>query len=105
MRAGHSAFLISTRNSAAAVAHLLPRVGIKHLLVSKDQAMQLLASTACEQVSSDGGPIVNIHSIPLFESLYGHLSAPFEPLPPMKKPGLDSPALIVHSSGLRFYLA
>ncbi|KAK0465824.1 NRPS-like enzyme [Armillaria novae-zelandiae] len=87
IRAGYTAFPISTRNSTAAVAHLLEHTGCKNLLVSADPAMQEVARV------QDG---INIILMPTFENLY--LKNYSEPLPHVC-PDLEQLALIVHSSG------
>ncbi|KAK0492011.1 NRPS-like enzyme [Armillaria luteobubalina] len=87
IRAGYTAFPISTRNSPVAVAHLLERTGCKSLLVSADPAMQDIART------QDG---IKTVPMPTFEDLY--LKNDSEPLPHVR-PDLEQLALIVHSSG------
>ncbi|KAI0926159.1 hypothetical protein AcV5_008690 [Taiwanofungus camphoratus] len=46
MRANYIVFPISPRNSPAAVAHLINKVGVKHVLVGCEQVMQDLAKDA-----------------------------------------------------------
>ncbi|KAK0492004.1 NRPS-like enzyme [Armillaria luteobubalina] len=87
IRTGYSAFPISTRNSPAAIAHLLESTGCKNLFVSADPAIQ-------EVISMQEG--INTISMPTFEDLY--LKNEFEPLPHVR-PDWEQPALIMHSSG------
>ncbi|KAF7353828.1 Acetyl-CoA synthetase-like protein [Mycena venus] len=82
LRAGYQAFPVSPRNSDVAIAHLLQSTGCTHVFVSGDNAMQKPGHcSGCETV---------------------FLFAPSDPaisLPPMRKVGLDAPAVILHSSG------
>ncbi|PBK64722.1 acetyl-CoA synthetase-like protein [Armillaria solidipes] len=87
IRAGYTAFPISTRNSPAAVAHLLESTGCKNLFVSADPAMQEVARM------QDG---INTIPVPTFEDLY--LKNDSEPLPHVR-PDWEQLALIIHSSG------
>ncbi len=87
IRAGYTAFPISTRNSPAAVAHLLKSTGCKNLFVSADPAMQELARM------QDG---INTIPMPTFEDLY--LKNDSEPLSHVR-PDWEQLALIVYSSG------
>ncbi|KAK0190081.1 NRPS-like enzyme [Armillaria mellea] len=70
IRSGYSAFPISTRNSPAAVAHLLESTGCKNLFVSDDPAIQ-------EVIRMQDG--TNTIPMPTFEDLY--LKSSSEPLP------------------------
>ncbi|KAK0190058.1 hypothetical protein F5146DRAFT_1139593 [Armillaria mellea] len=91
IRAGYTAFPISTRNSPAGVAHLLESTGCKNLFVSADPAMQEVARM------QDG---INTIPMPAFEDLYSKNDS--EPLPHVR-PDLEQLALIIHSSGsMRF---
>ncbi|PBK87975.1 NRPS-like enzyme [Armillaria gallica] len=87
IRTGYSAFPISTRNSPAAIAHLLESTGCKNLLVSADPSIQ-------EVIRMQDG--INTIPMPTFEDLY--LKNDSEPLPHVR-PDWEQPALIMHSSG------
>ncbi|KAK0201251.1 NRPS-like enzyme [Desarmillaria ectypa] len=87
IRAGYTAFPISTRNSPAAVAHLLESTGCKNVFVSADPAMQEVARM------QDG---IKAIPMPTFEDLY--LKSDSEPLPHVR-PDWEQLALILHSSG------
>ncbi|KAK0231808.1 NRPS-like enzyme [Armillaria nabsnona] len=87
IRAGYSAFPISTRNSPAAIAHLLESTGCKNLFVSADPAIQ-------EVIGMQDG--INTIPMPTFEDFY--LKNNSEPLPHVR-PDWEQPALIMHSSG------
>ncbi|KAG7441935.1 acetyl-CoA synthetase-like protein [Guyanagaster necrorhizus] len=87
IRAGYTAFPISTRNSPAAITHLLASTACKHLFISADPAMQEIARM-------QGG--INLIPMPTFEDLY--LNNDSEPLPHVR-PDWEQAALILHSSG------
>ncbi|KAG7451555.1 acetyl-CoA synthetase-like protein [Guyanagaster necrorhizus] len=86
IRAGYTAFPISTRNSPAAIAHLLGSTRCKYLFVNADSAMQEIAHL------QDG---IKLIPMPTFEDLY--LKNDSEPLPYV--PDWKQIALIIHSSG------
>ncbi|KLO13762.1 acetyl-CoA synthetase-like protein [Schizopora paradoxa] len=93
MRAGFIVFPISTRNSASAIAHLLTKTTVSHLLVGRENALQTLASDSLNLLSDR--PITS--TMPTFEDVYS-TSDSFTPLSPSKA-RLESPAIILHSSG------
>ncbi|KAK0483762.1 hypothetical protein IW261DRAFT_1332931 [Armillaria novae-zelandiae] len=104
LRANYVFFPISPRNSPVAVAHLLHKVGVQHILVGRDASVQDLANSALEilksQYLSDALP--EQFPIPSFEDYFqsqwerntdAELDLPLLPVDP------DSPALYLHSSG------
>ncbi|KAK0196977.1 hypothetical protein F5146DRAFT_1153799, partial [Armillaria mellea] len=104
LRANYVFFPISPRNSPVAVAHLLHKVDVQHVLVGRDASMQDLANAALEilksQYSSDMSPEQS--PIPVVEDYFqsqweknidAELELPLLPIDP------DSPALYLHSSG------
>ncbi|KAJ3539483.1 hypothetical protein NM688_g6353 [Phlebia brevispora] len=100
--AGLTAFPISPRNGAQAVAELLSRTDASHLCISSEPRMSSLAEAACRILQSDGrkSQEVEVHKMPSFDDLF---SAPTPsstnlPLPPRKR-DLDAPIIILHSSG------
>ncbi|PBK78299.1 acetyl-CoA synthetase-like protein [Armillaria solidipes] len=108
LRANYVFFPISPRNSPVAVAHLLHKVGVQHILVGRDASMQDLANEALEilksQYPSDTPP--ERSPIPVFEDYFqsqwdqntnAELDLPLLPTDP------DSPALYLHSSGTTAY--
>ena len=101
LTAGGTAFLISTINSSAAVAHLLKKTGTHTLFVSTDEAILNLASSALEDAQNDGHE-VDILSAPTFQELFSKdtENKDLDPQPSYPKNGTDSPAIILHSSGL-----
>ncbi|KAH9917018.1 uncharacterized protein B0H18DRAFT_1123857 [Fomitopsis serialis] len=105
MRANYVPFTISSRNSAAAVAHLLSKVDVKHLLIGREQAMHDLAEEAfaiLKEQSADAS-VPSTSSMPVFEELFKPSSEDDAALElsalPYKSRGADAPAIILHSSG------
>lgn len=71
MYLGLTAFPISTRNSAIAVAHLVSKIGVRQMYVSADPAMQRLAQEANELLLAKDGIEFEALPMPNFEDLYG----------------------------------
>lgn len=100
LRAGLTVFPISTRNSAAAIAHLLLHTNSSHMYISDDANIQRLAREALEGLKGHGKS-AELHRMPLFDDLF--------PPQPSEEQDTDvtlpttfdreAPALIVHSSG------
>lgn len=101
MRANCVAFPISTRNSAAAVAHLINQTDVSHILVGREQAMQDLVERSLEALRTQHGdtPRVTLSSVPTFEELYSDDGLDTTEDVPWKPQGPDTPSLILHSSG------
>ncbi|KAJ7449030.1 hypothetical protein B0H11DRAFT_2079260 [Mycena galericulata] len=102
-RANYVAFPISPRNSPAAVAHLIDKVGVKHLLIGQEPAMLELANAAGD-ILKEKYPLTSrpdMSYVPLFEDLFlpesERLLGPDDL--PYEYKGPDSPACIFHSSG------
>ncbi|KAK7472205.1 hypothetical protein VKT23_000327 [Stygiomarasmius scandens] len=74
MRANFILFPISPRNSPQAVAHLINKVGVAHMLVGHDQSMQELMEKATGFLKTDYGygndRLPTMSMMPLFEDLY-----------------------------------
>ncbi|KAF8908295.1 acetyl-CoA synthetase-like protein [Mucidula mucida] len=97
-------FPISTRNSAHAIAHLINEVGVSHVFVGHDTALDDLLKQATEllqtQYTSTNAPTTL--AMPTFEELFkddweAYLDREGElPRAPMNP---DAPALYLHSSG------
>lgn len=99
---GATPFLISTRNSPAAVAHLMSTTNVSAVFVSPDAQMQSLAAAALRKlVQPEGGMGSKIHkfSTPKHDDLFNSLAVTLKPLQLPTSVTLDSPALILHSSG------
>jgi acyl-CoA synthetase (AMP-forming)/AMP-acid ligase II len=102
MRSNCVAFPISPRNSPSAVAHLLKQVGVHHLLVSGDYAMQQLAQTSLEILASGTGPatIPSVSEFPSFGDIY--LSSSdilLSEMPCYERRDSTEVVLYIHSSG------
>lgn len=114
MRAGHTVFLISPRNSPAALAHLLLATGTSVFFASGDPSMQELAKGALailKQKQSEGEPKLNginlddmMLRLPSFDEFYDLSPEPrqdFEVPPPFdtSEAMLYRRCMIAHSSG------
>ncbi|KAH9911161.1 uncharacterized protein B0H18DRAFT_945218, partial [Fomitopsis serialis] len=104
IRANCVAFPISTRNSPAAVAHLIEKTGVKHILVGREQAMRELVAQSLEVLRTQypAFPQPELSPMPVFAELYtsddsdealSSVDAPYE------RQDSDTLALILHSSG------
>lgn len=60
MRAGYSAFPISTRNSPVAVAHLLREVKVAHVLVGSERALQALISESLALIEGKAKQTISV---------------------------------------------
>ena len=69
LKSGFTVFLISTRNSAAAIADMVQRMGVGHMLVSLDTPMQTLMAATQALLSRTNHTVVQ-HPMPAFEDLY-----------------------------------
>ncbi|KAF8890513.1 hypothetical protein CPB84DRAFT_1849102 [Gymnopilus junonius] len=100
LRAGYTVFPISPRNSPAAVAHLLHKVGVGHLLVGHEQSIIDLANGSLELLSSEYPDIPKPKrtSVPLFEDLYLESNNDADDIP-FEKRGLNDITVYMHSSG------
>lgn len=104
MRANYIAFPISPRNSATAIAHLINKVGVTHVLIGREQALVDLANDAFTIVkqSYPSKSLPDHSSIPIFEDLF---LPPSEPMlssqdVPYHRTDPDAVIIILHSSGL-----
>jgi acyl-CoA synthetase (AMP-forming)/AMP-acid ligase II len=100
MRAGFAVFPMSFKNSPEAIAHLLKKTAVRHLLVGGEPILQKLATTSLELLRADGHPEIPASTMPHFEDLYplDGSHSEFKYYPAVKF-DLDAPALIMHSSG------
>lgn len=101
MRCGHTVFCISTRNSAAAVAHLVRATGAVQLFVSPDHAMQHLALEASDILKQESMDLTLL-PIPQFDQIYYKDSASTLDEGRLRRPSADDPVLILHSSGASY---
>ncbi|KAF8579177.1 acetyl-CoA synthetase-like protein [Ramaria rubella] len=97
LRSGCTTFHISTRNSPAAIAHLLTLTNCHHIFVSEDAAMEGVCSAARTILDSQGRSL-SVYKVPSYTDLYTRsdlqlsISIPLEEDP-------DRTAIILHSSG------
>ena len=101
VRAGFAPFLISPRNGPDAVAHLLRKTQAGILFTGVESAIQTLAqkSLALLRNSQDDPIVIQSCPMPLHEDLYPSRGNSELEVFPEREYGLDSPALILHSSG------
>lgn len=100
IRAGHKPFLISSRNSAVAVAHLLKATGCHYVLVSTDSGTKTLAEESIEILKKEETAFeVKLGDVPDFDDLFGDDLDPDIALPKLENVDLEATALIAHSSG------
>ncbi|KAI0091717.1 hypothetical protein BDY19DRAFT_904330 [Irpex rosettiformis] len=97
LRAGYSAFVISPRNSAAAVTYLLTRVSVSHVFVGSEDLLQDVSTEALKTIGDNGIQVPSTSRFPLFESLYTKNSN-FTQLPVLDVQW-DDQAVYLHSSG------
>lgn len=99
LKAGCTAFVISTRNAPVAVADMLKRTGAYDILVSSDPSMQDLASEVASILSRDSLHVV-VHPMPMHEELFRSETSPLDLAPELPKTlDMKAPAIIMHSSG------
>lgn len=100
MRAGYAVFPISTRNSPAAVAHLLQKADVAHVLVGHESALQALITDSLALIQGESEkPTISV--MLSYENMYPEDTGDeddFVPLEPRTyRP--DDPAFLFHSSG------
>ncbi|KAI0343217.1 acetyl-CoA synthetase-like protein [Trametopsis cervina] len=99
IRADCVCFLISPRNSPAAIAHLINEVSPFYLFVGSELATQNLASTALDVLKAAGTSVPLSSTVPSMSTMYSQDSSEsFEWLPPVKA-RWDDACVILHSSG------
>ena len=102
IRAGHVVFPISPRNSPAAIAYLLSKMGAMYIFVGSEDALQDLAAAAFRNLSDSKNRVPIQAQFPTFADAYeAGIADPFEPLPPLQFEWND-PLVILHSSGSVF---
>ncbi|KAK0200586.1 NRPS-like enzyme [Desarmillaria ectypa] len=100
MRLGFIPFPISTRNSVAAIVHLMKSTDAKYLIVSQDVSLQNTADIVCRQFwEADIDDKINTIPMPHFSDLFSVKPGEYDLLPPVR-PDWSQTALIIHSSGL-----
>ncbi|KAJ6484095.1 hypothetical protein C8R45DRAFT_1214951 [Mycena sanguinolenta] len=98
IRAGCTVFALSTRNSDAAIAHLIAESGMKYLLVSQDSHMQDIARKANALLNARNINI-GILPIPTYEEISDTQRTDLDALPPLQAVPDERVLIIAHSSG------
>ncbi|CCM01516.1 uncharacterized protein FIBRA_03572 [Fibroporia radiculosa] len=95
--AGYTVFPLSTRNSPAAVAHLLSKSSACCIFTSNEPAIQALVGNALQDKQSE---LIPVHSMPVFSDLFPQ-NASSEPVEFLhrRRYDLSATAVISHSSG------
>lgn len=103
MRAGFPVFLVSTRASSAALAHLISISGVAHVVVNEDDvALENKLMTAIARAQESDSEInVTISHVLTWSALFPAKSATVE-APKVKEFDKNSLALVLHSSGTCF---
>jgi acyl-CoA synthetase (AMP-forming)/AMP-acid ligase II len=95
-------FVISPRNSPAAVAHLLDKVKVDHLLVGREPSMQILVKEALELLTSkyEEPKVPELSPMPTFQELYdASVPVPSPESLPLTNTKTDDLSIYFHSSG------
>ena len=98
IRAGYTAFPISTRNSVPAIVHLLTKTNLDHLIVGPEESYQRHVREVFAAMEKQGLRVPFISTTPLFGDIYRDETG-FALLPDTKDDMFDV-ALYLHSSGL-----
>ncbi|KAF8990836.1 hypothetical protein BDQ17DRAFT_1433510 [Cyathus striatus] len=100
MRANHTPFPISPRNSAPAVAHLISKVNVKLILLGGDKGMLSLADETVQVLKDNHSStlIPDISPIPVFEDLFTGEIPDMSDFPITRR-GPDEVVTYLHSSG------
>jgi hypothetical protein len=100
VRAGYVVCHLSTRNSAPAIAHLLEKVGAKHLLISAEPSIRFVALEALEQIGQDRDTFIS--NMPSYSDIIN--DQPVRLLP-KRNFSPDGKFLYLHSSGKLFCIS
>ncbi|KAJ8463962.1 hypothetical protein ONZ45_g17399 [Pleurotus djamor] len=98
MRAGFIPFPLSSRNSPAAIVHLIKEVDVKYVFTSEDPATQNLLLSAIGLLAVEHITL-SYTALPNFGVQLASPMKDFSRLPPYRKPCSSDPAVILHSSG------
>ncbi|KAG8854181.1 hypothetical protein FRB96_007737 [Tulasnella sp. 330] len=104
---GHTAFPISTRNSVAAIAHLLKETGCTQLIVFGGEPITNAVNQVRDELRGQrsGAEVLHVHEAPTFEKFFpiygpsGKDDEDVEDVAPLRKSSTKEHALIIHSSG------
>ncbi|KAJ7753642.1 hypothetical protein DFH07DRAFT_921322 [Mycena maculata] len=100
LRANYVPFPISPRNSPSAIAHLLHKTGVRHLLIGPEPTMIQLATDALVILKEEYLPTVipDVSYVPLFQDLFDQISDIDPTSLPFEYHGPDATAFMAHSS-------
>lgn len=102
MRAGCTLFLVSTRNTSAALVDMFQRTGTVHVLISSDPFMRQVGEEALQTLRASGIH-VSEHPAPLFEDIFTDTLDAMSPfavdIEVPQKFDIDAHGIILHSSG------
>ncbi|THU90837.1 acetyl-CoA synthetase-like protein [Dendrothele bispora CBS 962.96] len=97
VKAGYAPFMISPRNSPAAVTSMLTKIGCTHILRQSNSALD---QVLLDSLQSDA---LTFHELPTLERLYGPdrlgLVEDFEPYSSHTERSPDDIGFVIHSSG------
>ena len=97
MKTGNIIFPISTRNSPAAVVHLLEKTGANYLLVGREESHQTLAAASLELLKSKKPKTFPMFT---FKDIYNDDSMDEDEVVfHRERPAMEDTAIILHSSG------
>ena len=98
IRSGYTVFPISPRNSPSAVAHLLRKVSVTHIILGEEKAIVDLYSASLRILDVEPTLRIKTSTMLDFESIFRNLH---DASPPNLEVAfdLDCLALIIHSSG------
>ncbi|KLO12645.1 acetyl-CoA synthetase-like protein [Schizopora paradoxa] len=99
VRAGHTAFPISVRNSPQAVAYLLEKTKATHMLLGSEPSIKGLAEESFECLAKMQNSVPKTFPMPVFGDLFR--GKDWDNLVPLsfKRPKMEDAAIILHSSG------
>lgn len=102
MKAGHTPYLLSPRNSAAATAKLLQDVGSRHLMASS--VFKTLVEEIQLELELDSSVNISVSEVPSLDSIFPKLGSeargdPFIPYVSTTRSLLTDVAFYLHSSG------
>ncbi|KAK0478796.1 putative aminoadipate reductase [Armillaria novae-zelandiae] len=102
MKAGHTPYLLSPRNSAAATAKLLQDVGSRHLVASS--AFKALVEEIQLELELELSVNISVSEVPSLDSIFPKLGSetrgdPFTPYVSTTRSPLTDVAFYLHSSG------
>ncbi|KAG8887202.1 hypothetical protein FRB98_000364 [Tulasnella sp. 332] len=103
---GHTAFPISSRNSVAAVVHLLNQTKCSHLLFCGGEPIVAVVNAVSKEMNgkASDGKAVQVREAPSFEMLFPMYGPSGKDdgetnVAPLRKSSAKEPAIILHSSG------